>query len=113
MSDEIELSHHGSTQEIADRNSSENVVEENPKMQTLTEEAIDEQIRGFIAPLTRQLEELTRLVQEMSTSRHPISYPRTELGDTSGTALPQSDIGRFISINADEKYARSTFELQS
>ena len=113
MSDEIELNHHGITEEIADRNSLEKIVEENPKMQTLTQEAVDEQIRGFFAPLTRQLEELTRLVQEMSNSRHPISYPRTELGDTSGTAMPQSNIGRFISINADEKYARSTFELQS
>ena len=42
-------------------------------MQTLTQEAVDEQIRGLIAPLTRQLEELSRLVQEMSTSRHPNS----------------------------------------
>ena len=60
-------------------------------MQTLTQEAIDEQIRGFIALLTRQLEELTQLVEEMSTTRHPNSYPRTELGTTSGTAIPQSD----------------------
>ena len=46
------MSHHDSTEEIANRNSSENVVE-NPEMQTLTQEAVDEQIRGFIAPLTR------------------------------------------------------------
>ena len=51
----------------------------------------NEQIRGFIAPLTRLLEELTRLVQGMITSRHPNSYPRTELGTTSGTAMLQSD----------------------
>ena len=90
-SDGIGMSHLGSTEEIANRNSSENVVGENPEMQTLTQEAVNEQIRGFIAPLTRQLEELTRLVQEMPTSRHPNSYPRTELGTTSGTAMPQSD----------------------
>ena len=58
----------------------------------LTQEAIDEQMRGFIAPLTRQLEDLTRPVQEMSTKRHPNSYPRTELGAIPGTAMPQSDI---------------------
>ena len=84
------MSHHGSTEEIANKNSSENVVE-NPETQTLTHEAVDEQIREIIAPLTRQLEELTRLVQEMSTSRHPNSYPRTEIGTTSCTAMPQSD----------------------
>ena len=70
MSDESEMSHHGSTEESANRNSSENVVGENPEMQTLTQEAVDEQITGFIAPLNSQLEELTRLVQEMSTSGH-------------------------------------------
>ena len=90
-SDESEMSHHGSTEEIANRNSSENVVGENPEMQTLTQEAVDEQITAFIAPLNRQLEELTRLVQEMSTSRHQNSYPRTDFSTTSGTAMPQSD----------------------
>ena len=58
---------------------------------TLTQEAVNEQIRGFIAPVTHQLEELTRLVQGMTTSWHPNSYSRTELGTASGTAIPQSD----------------------
>ena len=92
-SDEREMSHHGSTEEITNRTSSENVEEENPEIQTLTQEAVNEQITVFFAPLTRQLEELTRLVQGMSTSRHPNSYPRTELGTTSGTAMPQYDTG--------------------
>ena len=86
------MNHHGSTEEIANRNLSENAVRENPEMQTLTQEAVDEQIRGFIAPLTHQLEELNRPVQEIFTSRHPNSHLRTELGTTSGTAMPQSDI---------------------
>ena len=60
---------------------------ENPELYALTQEAVDEQIIGFIAPLTRQLEELTRLLQERSTSRRPHSYPRTELGTTSGMAM--------------------------
>ena len=58
-----------STEEIANRSSLEN-VEEAPEFQTLTQEAVNEQIRGFITPLTRQLEELTRLVQGMTTSWH-------------------------------------------
>ena len=88
------MSNHGSTEEIANRSSSEIVEGEIPEIQTLTQEAVNEQIRGFIAPLTRQLEELTRLVQGMTTSRHPNSYPKTDLGTTAATAMPQSDIIR-------------------
>ena len=55
------MSNHGSTEEIANRSSSENVGGEVPKFQILTQEAVNEQIRGFIAPLTRPPEELTRL----------------------------------------------------
>ena len=88
---EREISHRGGTEELVNRNSSENVEGESPEIQTLTERAINGQIRGFIAPLTRQVEELTKLVQGMSTSRHLNAYPRTELGTTSGAAIPQSD----------------------
>ena len=91
------MSHHGITEELVNRSTSENVGGENPEIQTLTEEAVNEQIRGFIDPLTRQLEELTWLVQGMSTSRHPDSYLKTELGTTSGTTKPQSDIQVFNS----------------
>ena len=88
-STERTLSNHGCTEELAaNRSLSENVEGEVPEFQTLTQEAVNEQIRGFIAPLIRQLEELTRLVQGMTTSRHSNSYPRTELGTTSGTAMP-------------------------
>ena len=65
------MSNHGSTGEIANRISSENVEGEVPGFQTLTQEAVNEQIRGFIAPLIRQVEELARLAQGMTTSRHP------------------------------------------
>ena len=85
------LSHYGSTEEIANRSSSENVEGELPEFQTLTKEAFNEQTRRFFAPLTRQLEELSRLVQRTTTSRYPNSYARTELGTTSGTAMPQFD----------------------
>ena len=85
------LSNHGSTEGISKGRSLENVEGEVSEFQTLTQEAVKEQIRGFIAPPTRQLEELTRLVQGMTTSRHPNFHHRTELGTTSGTAMPQSD----------------------
>ena len=86
------MSDDGSTEEIANGNSSENVEREVSEIQTLTQVAVNEQIRGFISPLTRQLEELTRLVQGMTTSRRPNFYPTTDLGNTSDTAMPQSDM---------------------
>ena len=81
---------HGSTEEIATEILSEKVEGEVSEIQTWTQEAVNEQIRGFIARLTRQLEELTRLVQGMTTTRHPNYYPRTEFGTTSCTTIPQS-----------------------
>ena len=84
------LGNHGRKEEISNRSSSENVEGEIPEFQTMTQQAVNEQIRGFITPVNRQLE-LTRLVQGTTTSRHPNSYPRTEVGTTSGTAMSQSD----------------------
>ena len=85
------LSDHSSTEENLTRTSSENVEGEVSEIQTLTQEAVNEQIRGFIAPLTRQLEELTRLVQGMVTTQHPEDYLRTDFVATSGTATYQAD----------------------
>ena len=85
------MSDHGSTKENAIGISSENVEEEVPKSQTLTQKAINEQIRGFFAPLTRQLEELTRLEQGKATTRHTNHCLRTEFGTTFVTVMPQSD----------------------
>ena len=89
-STERTMSNHGSTEELVNKSSSKNVEGEVPEFQMLTQEAVNEQIRGFIAPQARQLEELTWLVQGMTTSWHPNSYPRTELGTISSTAMPQS-----------------------
>ena len=52
----------GSREEKVTRKLSENVEGELSEFQTLTQEAVNEQIKGFVAPLTCQLEELTRLV---------------------------------------------------
>ena len=92
VSTERKMSHHGSTGELVNRSSSENVEGEIPESQTLTQDVVNEQIREPFAPPTRQLENLIRLVQGMFTSRHSNPYPKTELGATSGTAMPQSDI---------------------
>ena len=62
MSIERSMSDHGSAEENATGISSENVKGEVSEVQTLTQEAVNEQIRGCIAPLTHRLEELTRLV---------------------------------------------------
>ena len=83
------MSDRGSIEENVTGNSSENVEGEASEVQTLTQERVNEQIRGLIAPLTHQLEELTRLVQEMVTTQHPDHYLRTDFGTTSGTASYQ------------------------
>ena len=88
---ERKLNNHGSTEEDSNKSSLAKVERETREIQMLTQEAVNEQNRGLIVPPTRQLEELTRLVQGTSISRHPKSYLNIELGTTSGTAMLQSD----------------------
>ena len=64
------LNDNGCIEENVTRNSSEHVEGENPETQTLTQKVVNEQIRRFNAPLTHQLEELTRMVQETVTTQH-------------------------------------------
>ena len=90
LSVEGTMSDRGSTEENATGISSQIVDAEVSKVQTLTQEAVNKQNRRFIAPLTRQLEELTRLVQGVVTTQQPQNYPRTDLGTTSGIATHQS-----------------------
>ena len=42
------MSNHGSTEEVVDRRSSENVEEEVPEFQTLTLEAVNEQLEDSL-----------------------------------------------------------------
>ena len=91
-SNERIMSHHGSSDKTAIRSSTENADREISDVQTLIQKAVNEQVRQFFAPLTRQIEELTRLVQGMITFGHLNSYIRAEFGTTSGTAMPQSDM---------------------
>ncbi len=90
-STERPMSDNGSIEENISTNSSKNVKGENYEIQILTQEAVNEQIGCFIVPLTRQLEELTRLVQGLVTTLHQDHYPRTDFSPTSGTATFQSD----------------------
>ena len=93
------MSENRSNEEYLTGNSSENAEGKVSEIETLTQEAVKVQTEGFIAPLTRQLEELTRLVLGMVTTPHPSHYPRTDFGTTSGTATHQSFIQRNFSPN--------------
>ena len=90
------MSDHGSTKKNATGISSEDVKGEVSEIQTLTQEAVNKQIRRGFASLTRQPEELTRLVPGMITTRRPNHYPRTEFSTTSGTTITQSDMVRGV-----------------
>ena len=63
-STERTLNNNGTTEEIANRSSKENVDQQVPEFRTLTQEAVNEHVRGFIAHLARQLEELARWYKE-------------------------------------------------
>ena len=58
---------------------------EEPEIRGLTQEEVIEQIKSSIAPLTRQLEDLIRLVQWLLVTSHPNHYPRADT-DTSYNA---------------------------
>ena len=47
------------------------------ELRTLTQAEVDQLIKSFIAPLVRQLDDLTRIVQGMITASHPDYYTRT------------------------------------
>ena len=81
------MSDNGSIEENVTGNLSKRVEGELSEIQKLTQEAVSEQFRGFISPLTRQLEELTRLVQGMLIRPHPSHYTRTDFGTTSGSSI--------------------------
>ena len=85
------MSENGNSEDNRASKSWENAEEEVLEIRTLTQEAVNEQVKGFSTPLTRQLEELTWLVQGMLTTPHPIHYPRADYNATSGAAVYQPD----------------------
>ena len=67
----IEKSEGSITENRPMMNAQERNVEDEPEVHILTEEEVNYQIRNHVAPLTKQLEDLTRLIQGMATVRHP------------------------------------------
>ena len=55
---------------------SECIVEDESEAGILTQEEVNDQIRSYIDPLTKQLEDLIRLIQGMSRAKQPNNYPR-------------------------------------
>ena len=51
-------------------------VEDEPEVHVLTQKEVNQQIRNYIAPLTKQLENLSGFTQGMTTDQHPTSHPR-------------------------------------
>ena len=81
------MSENGGVEENRAGNSSGNVEEEVPEIQTLTQEAVNEQFKGLIAPLTCQLKKLTQLVQGMVTTPRPSHFPRADYSTISGIVI--------------------------
>ena len=73
-------------------NSPETNENEDSEMRALTQEEIDEQIKSFIAPLTRQLEDLTRLVSGMTIASHLDYYERAGTSASYSAPGDQPDI---------------------
>ena len=48
---------------------------EESEIRTLTQEQVRGQIKSIIVPLTRQLEDLTRIDQGLSVTSHPNHHP--------------------------------------
>ena len=88
------MSDNGSIEDNRVGNSSENTEEEVCEVRDLTQEAVNEQTKGFITPLAKQLEELTGLVQGMVTTTHPSHYLMADYSATSGAAVHQPDTGK-------------------
>ena len=97
------MSENASVEDNRAGHSAENTEQEVPKIRTLTQEAVNEQIKGFIAPLTNQLKELTRLVQEMVKTPNPNHYRRIDCRTICGTAANQPDNRPLIEMDRTEE----------
>ena len=64
----------------------ENKSDKECETHILTQEEFDEQIRDYIAHLTRQLEDLTRLIQGMSFAHRPNLSPSAVTSGSSSAA---------------------------
>ena len=85
------MSENGSIEGNRVYNTSENAEEEIPEARVLSQKPVNQQVKSFIAPLTRQLEELTRPSQGMATTQHSSHYPRAQYSAISGAAVHPDD----------------------
>ena len=92
MNTDDKMSENGSIQENGAGSPSENSKEETPEVRVLIQKSGQWAIKIFYRPLTRQLEELTRLVQRLVTTPHASHYPRADCSAISGAAVYQPDI---------------------
>ena len=88
---DLNISEIGSIEVNGVRNSSENFEEEFPEVRVLTQKVVNEQLKDFMTPITRQLKKLTWLVQEMMTTPQPSPYPRADYSAISGGSVHQPD----------------------
>ena len=72
------MSEGGSSECSSAMNSHENNEKVGPEIRVLTQKEVDAGIKSFIAPLTRQQEDLTRLVQGVATASHPTYFLRAD-----------------------------------
>ena len=71
----------------------EDDVNSETEARILTHDDVNEQIRSYIALLTKQLEDLTRLLQGMLSTQQRNAYPRAATSDSFSIAGYQPDTG--------------------
>ena len=91
------MSENGSIENNGIGNPSENTGEEIPDVCVLTQEAVNGQMKGFIAPLIRQLDELFGLVEGIMTTPYLSHSPRADYSAISGAVVHQLDTKRIVS----------------
>ena len=82
----------GSVQDNRAGNSAGETNEEVPEIRTLTQIAVNEQIKRLIVPLSRKIEERNRLVQGMVTTPHLSHCCKTDYSTVSVKAPHHLDL---------------------
>ena len=85
------MSENGTAEDNRADKFSGNAEEEVPEIHTLTQEAVNEQIQGFIAPSHFNLEEFIRLVQRIVVTPYRNHYPRIDYSTISCASVYQPD----------------------
>ena len=94
----IKMRETNSTEGSPIMNTLERNVEDEPQVLVLTQEAVNEQIRNHIAPLTKHLQDLIRLIKAMKTAQHPTSNPSAATSASFSAAGYQLDTSLTLPI---------------